>query len=185
MMGRISNPSVPEHIMTFLRLGLIALSALILAACVTTPIPPELRGRVNISDIRVTVATDAKGSLSRDTDEAALAEMVKNKLRQSLADMRGPVPVRAEVKIVFYSMPTGAAGLIPIATAGVPTMEGKVKLFRQDDGRQLGEELHVAGIFSTSAAILVGSGAVHNVDEQMDGVTSEFVKNTKTFLLRE
>lgn len=169
--------------MTFFRLAFALCAITVLAACIRQPIPAEFQGQLRVAEVKVTFKKDAKGGLSRDVDENQLAKILSTETKAVLAVMEGVVPVQVNVKVKFYSMPTGAAALIPLATTGIPSIEAEVSLTRTDNSKLIGKPELVIAYYSTSGAVLVGSGAVHTLEQQMTGVSRVFAETTQSWLL--
>ncbi|MEL7466636.1 MAG: hypothetical protein AAFN79_21360 [Pseudomonadota bacterium] len=159
----------------------LAGALLMLAACVQPPAPQETLQTLRYEGAMVTFAPDAREAVSREVNEAEFGRQIADAVTASLADRQGSRPATIEINVVFYTLPKGAAAIVPFATK-VPTLITEVTLKDADTGAVIGGKTSLAANYASPGGIFVGSGAVSEADEQARQVIGEYVAALRTLL---
>lgn len=165
--------------MIFLRLILVLAIATLAAACAQNPIPADVQGKLKFVKVEVRYGPEPKLPLSREIDEKALAALIEKRVQEKLATLGGTVPVKVDLVVTKYAMPSGGGAFVPFATAlggAYPQIYAELQIYRLDDNSKIGAKMSTVGQHASSGAILIGSGNIDGVDAQMQQATAKLAE---------
>ena len=163
--------------MKFIHLAFFA-CAVLLAACSPAPAPQETLKTLRYDEAIVTFAPDAREAVSREVDEALFGARLSEGIKKALSGFAGERSARVELKVDFYTLPSGASSLVPFATT-VPTVIGELSLSDAQTGAPIGEATTFGANYASSGGIFFGSGVISDVDEQMKQIVDEVAKEVR------